>query len=97
MGHWKNANINLGVITAGKAKKVVFEALPDIPEITQITPYCECTSATFDKEKKELTIIYNNSKISNQVQGPQSVTKRIDVTYNTGLTEVLTIRATRTR
>lgn len=97
MGHWKNSNINLGVIQAGKPKKAVFQALPGIPEITAITPYCGCTATDYDKEKGTLTIIYNNGKIPDQVQGPQSINKRIDITYNTGLTDVLTIKATKTR
>lgn len=98
MGHWKNLNINLGVIKAGKARKVVFEALTDIPEITAITPYCGCTAPEkYNKEKKTLTIIYSNGTIPNQVQGPQSINKRIDVTYKTGETDILTIKATKIR
>jgi hypothetical protein len=98
MSHWKNANINLGVIQAGKAKKITFEALPNIPEIVSITPGCGCTSTDYNKKTKELIVIYSNSKIPNQVQAPaQTISKSIYITYDTGLSEVLTIKATRTR
>jgi hypothetical protein len=98
MGYWKNLNINLGVIKAGKAQKVVFKSLPGIPEITAITPYCGCTAPEkYNKEKGTLTILYSNGSIPNQVQGPQSINKRMDVTYNTGETDVLTIKATKIR
>lgn len=97
MSYWKNPNINLGVIQAGTPKKVVFIALPNMPTITDISPYCGCTVFNFDKENQTLTITYSNSKIPSQVQGPQSINKRIDVTYDTGDTDILTIKATRTR
>lgn len=97
MSHWKNPNVHLGVIQAGTPKKVVFYGLSTMPNITAITPYCGCTTTHFDKDKKVLTITYSNSKIPPQVQGPQSISKRIDITYNTGLTDVLTIKATRTK
>lgn len=97
MSHWKNPNVHLGVIQAGVPKKITFNGLSTMPEIIKITPYCGCTTTSFDKNKKILTITYSNSKIPLQVQGPQSISKRIDITYNTGLTEVLTIKATRIR
>ena len=97
MSHWKNPTIHLGVIKAGSPKKVTFNGLKDIPEIKAITPYCGCTTTNFDKVKKELTITYSNSAIPNQVQGPQSIRKRIDITYEDDTTETLTITATRLR
>ena len=97
MSYWKNPNMNLGVIQAGTPKKVVFQGLANIPKITQIIPYCGCTASHYDEAKKELTITYSNAKIPPQVQGPQPISKRIDVTYDTGTTDVLTIKATRTR
>lgn len=97
MSYWKNPNINLGIIKAGTPKKVFFQALPTTPKIVAITPYCGCTTTKFDDKKKELVITYSNSSISAQVQGPQSINKRIDITYDTGETEILTIKAIRTR
>jgi hypothetical protein len=97
MSHWKNPIINLGIIKAGTPKKVTFIALPTMPTIDKIRPYCGCTTTNHNKETGELTITYSNSQIPVQVQGPQSITKRIDVTYQDGLTEVLTIKAIRTR
>jgi hypothetical protein len=97
MSHWKNPNMNLGVIKAGTPKKVVFYGLATLPKITAITPYCGCTTANFDEKKKELVITYNNSNIPPQVQRPQSISKRVDITYDTGMTDVLTIKATRVR
>lgn len=97
MSYWKNPTVNLGIIQAGKAKKIHFQALPNIPEIAKITPYCGCTTSSYDKKKKELVITYSNSSIPNQVQGPQSVTKRIDIQYVDGNIEVLTIKAIKTR
>lgn len=97
MSYWKNPNVHLGVIQAGTPRKVIFYGLPNMPEIISIIPYCGCTTTHFDKDKKILTITYSNSKIPPRVQGPQSVSKRIDVTYDTGVTDVLTIKATRTR
>lgn len=97
MSHWKNPNINLGVIKAGSPKTVVFQALPNIPNIVKIYPYCGCTTTHHDKKNGTLTITYSNSNIPFQVQGPQSISKRIDITYDTGTTDVLTIKATRIR
>jgi hypothetical protein len=97
MSHWKNPNIHLGVIKAGTPKKVVFQGLSNIPKIVSIVPYCGCTAPNYNEAKKELTVTYNNSNIPPQVQGPQSVSKRIDITYDTGITDVLTIKATRVR
>ena len=97
MSHWKNPNVHLGVIQAGTPKKVVFEGLPTMPDVIAITPYCGCTTTHFNKDKKILTITYSNSKIPPQVQVPQSINKRIDITYNTEETEVLTLKATRIR
>lgn len=97
MSYWKNPNVHLGVIQAGTSKKVVFYGLPSMPNITAITPYCGCTTTDFNKEMKMLTITYSNNKIPSQVQVPQSINKKIDITYDTGETEVLTIKATRTR
>ena len=97
MSHWKNPINNLGIIKAGTPKKVTFIALPGMPTIETIRPYCGCTTSQYDKEKGLLTITYSNSPIPMQVKGMQAISKRIDITYQDGLTEVLTIQATRTR
>jgi hypothetical protein len=97
MSYWKTSEINLGVIKEGTPKKVIFEALENIPKISKIYAYCGCTDPKYDEEKKELSVIYNNKKMSFQVKGSQSITKRIDITYETGETEVLVIKATKTR
>ena len=97
MSHWKNPIISLGVIKAGSPKKVTFNALDTIPTISTIAPYCGCTTTNFDKVKGELVITYTNSTIPNQVQGAQSIKKRIDITYEDETTEILTITATRIR
>jgi hypothetical protein len=97
MSHWKNPTIHLGVIKAGSPKKVTFKGLEEIPEIKAIIPHCGCTTTNFDKVNKELTITYSNSQIPNQVQGPQAIKKRIDITYEDESTEILTITATRIR
>ena len=97
MSHWKNPIISLGMIKAGTPKKVTFIALPGMPTIESIKPYCGCTTSQYDKEKGLLTITYSNGPIPMQVQGIQAISKRIDIVYQDGLTEVLTIQATRTR
>jgi hypothetical protein len=97
MSHWKNPTIHLGVIKAGSPKKVTFKGLDTIPTITTIVPHCGCTTTNFDKVKGELVITYANSTIPNQVQGAQSIKKRIDITYEDETTEILTITATRIR
>lgn len=97
MSHWQNPTVNLGIIKAGTPKKVVFIGLENMPQITNIVPYCGCTTTEHDKVKNQLTITYSNSAIPNQVQGNQSISKRIDITYEDGLSEILTILATRTR
>jgi hypothetical protein len=97
MIHWKNPTINLGVIKAGPSKKAVFKGLDTMPEIKVITPYCGCTATEFNKQTKELHITYSNSSIPDQVQGPQSISKRIDVLYVDGTTDILTINATKIR
>lgn len=97
MSHWKNPIISLGMIKAGTPKKVTFEALPDMPTIESIKPYCGCTTSQYDKEKGLLTITYSNGAMPMQVKGLQAINKRIDILYVDGLTEVLTIQATRTR
>ncbi len=85
------------MIKAGTPKKVTFEALPGMPTIESIKPYCGCTTSQYDREKGLLTITYSNSLIPMQVKGMQAINKRIDILYTNGLTEVLTIQATRTR
>lgn len=97
MSHWKNPSIHLGVIKAGAPKKVIFKGLDTIPAISTIVPYCGCTTTNYDKISKELVITYANSAIPNQVQGAQSIKKRIDITYEDETTEILTITATRIR
>jgi hypothetical protein len=97
MSHWQNPTVNLGVIKAGSPKKVTFIGLENMPQITNIAPYCGCTTTEHDKVSNKLTITYSNSPIPNQVQGNQSISKRIDITYEDGLSEILTITATRTR
>jgi hypothetical protein len=97
MSHWKNSTINLGIIKSGTPKKVTFIALPDMPTIESIKPYCGCTTSQYDKEKGLLTITYSNRTIPMQVKGMQTINKRIDILYVNGLTEVLTIQAIRTR
>jgi len=97
MSHWQNPTVNLGIIKAGSPKQVVFIGLENMPEITRVTPYCGCTTTEHDKVNNKLTITYSNSLIPNQVQGNQSISKRIDITYKDGLSEILTILATRTR
>jgi hypothetical protein len=95
MSHWKNKIVNLGIIKAGTPKQATFIALPTIPAIEKIRPYCGCTTTQYDTNKGELIITYSNGKIPDQVQGAQSISKRIDITYADGLSEVLTIQATR--
>jgi hypothetical protein len=97
MSHWKNPIANLGVIKAGTPKKVTFIALPGMPTIDKITPYCGCTTHSYDSSNGTLNITYSNKAIPMQVQGVQSISKRIDILYSDGLTEVLTIQATKTR
>ena len=97
MTHWKNQVIDLGVIQAGKAKTIIFKATNSIPLIKEINPYCGCTAPSYDRNKKELKVTYSNGKIPNQVQGPQSITKRIDVVYEDDSVDVLTIKAIRVR
>jgi hypothetical protein len=97
MSHWKNPTVNLGVIKAGFPKKVIFQALDTIPVISIVSPYCGCTTTDFDKVKKELVVTYNNSSIPNQVQGAQSIKKRISIIYEDDSTETLIITATRIR
>lgn len=97
MSHWKNPNVHLGIIKAGTPVKIIFYGLSDMPNITRIKPYCGCTTSNYDKDKKILTITFSNKSIPPQVQNPQSVLKKIDVTYDTGVTEVLTIKATKIR
>lgn len=95
MSHWKNATIHLGEIKAGKPVKLTFYALSSIPKIKEVKPYCGCTAGKYDEEKKELNISYSNAAIPPQVAGKQSVNKRIDIKYEDGTTDVLTIKATK--
>lgn len=97
MSHWKTPEINLGVIKAGSPRKVVFQANEDIPTIKLIAPYCGCTATKYDEKTKELVITYSNSAIPDQVQGAQTITKRIDITYEDDSVDILTIKATRIR
>jgi len=97
MSHWEKSEINLGIIKAGSPKKIIFKSLESIPTIKLILPYCGCTATKYDEQTKELVITYSNSNIPDQVQGAQSVTKRVDIQYEDGTTEILTIKATRIR
>lgn len=97
MSHWKNPIIDLGLIKAGSPVKLTFVALPNIPPIKEIKPYCGCTASKYDKDKGELSVTYSNRPIPNQVVGTQSITKRIDVKYEDGKVDVLTIKGNKIR
>jgi hypothetical protein len=97
MSHWKNPEINLGIIKAGSPKKMIFTALESVPTIKAITPYCGCTATDYNPVTRELKITYSNGEIPAQVQGAQATTKRIDITYEDDTVDVLIIKATRIR
>lgn len=97
MNYWKNTEMNLGIIKAGTPRRVIFQGNQDMPKIKRITPYCGCTASHYNEQTKELIITYSNGAIPNQVQGAQSISKRIDILYEDDTTEVLTIKATKIR
>jgi hypothetical protein len=97
MNYWEKLEINLGVIKAGSPKKIVFKGLDNMPNIKTIGVYCGCTTTQYNKETKKLIITYSNSDIPQQVVGPQAVLKRIDINYEDGTIDLLTIKATRIR
>lgn len=97
MSHWINPTVNLGIIKAGSAKRIVFQGADTIPAIKVIAPYCGCTTTDYNIETKELIITYSNGVIPPQVEGPQATTKRIDITYEDDTADVLIINATRIR
>lgn len=97
MSYWKNQTVELGVIKHGSPKKITFNALSTIPEIERIEPFCGCTSPKYDKDKKVLTVVYSNGSIPSQVQGLQSIIKKIQIFYKNGKSEILTIKAIKTR
>lgn len=97
MSHWKNPVINLGLIKAGSPVKLTFNALPNIPKIKEVKAYCGCTASKYDEKKKDLNVTYSNGAMPNQVAGVQSINKRIDVKYEDGTTDVLTIKGTRSK
>lgn len=97
MSYWKSTTINLGVIKAGGARKVLFEALPTIPKIANIVPYCGCTDPNYNEKTKILKVTYSNKAIPSQVQAPQLINKKIDIFYSNGEKETLIIKATKVR
>lgn len=97
MGHWKNPTVNLGAIKAGKPVKITFIALNTIPKIKEVKPYCGCTASKYDEVKKELNVTYSNAAVPPQVTGIQSVNKRIDIKYEDGTVDVLTIKGSKIR
>jgi hypothetical protein len=97
MAYWEKSEINLGIIKAGSPRKIVFKALENIPKIKTIVPYCGCTATKYDEQTKELVITYSNTLIPQQVVGAQSTLKRIDINYEDGTTDLLTIKATKIR
>ena len=97
MSYWKNTVIDLGVITQGKPQKVVFYAKDTIPLVKHVQPFCGCTSVKYHPEKKQLNVTYSNGKIPDQVMGPQTVAKKIEVTYEDDKKEILIIKAIRVR
>lgn len=97
MSHWINPEINLGIIKAGSARKIIFKASEDLPVIKMISPYCGCTATSYNEATKELTITYSNVVIPDQVRGPQATTKRIDIIYEDDSADILIIKATRIR
>jgi hypothetical protein len=97
MSHWINSEINLGIIRAGSPRKLIFKASETLPVIKTISPYCGCTATSYNEATKELTITYSNSAIPDQVQGAQTITKRIDIIYEDDSSDILIIKATRTR
>lgn len=97
MSYWKSTEMLLGMIQAGSPKRVIFQGTEDMPKIKRITPYCGCTASHYNEQTKELIIIYSNGPIPSQVQGVQSISKRIDILYEDDTTEVLTIKATKVK
>jgi hypothetical protein len=97
MSYWENLEVNLGIITAGKAKKVEFKAKETMPKISELIPACGCTELKYDEKKRILYARYSNGKISPQVVGPQSISKTILVKYVTGENDLLTIKAVKIR
>jgi hypothetical protein len=97
MSHWINPEINLGIIRAGSPRKLIFKASETLPVIKTISPYCGCTATSYNEATKELTITYSNAAIPDQVQGAQAITKRIDIIYEDDSSDILIIKATRTR
>ena len=97
MSHWTNPEYNLGIIKAGSPKKIIFKGKTTMPTILQVIPYCGCTTTNFNKETKELVITYSNARIPDQVKGAQSITKRIEIKYEDNTSEILIIKAVKTR
>lgn len=99
MSYWEKKELNLGVIKAGKSLLIIFEGKKDIqiPAIEALTSSCGCSVPKYNKSKNQIEVTYNNSGIPNQVVGAQNITKYITVKYDTGLSEVLTFKATRIR
>jgi hypothetical protein len=98
MSHWKNPIVNLGAIKAGTPVKITFVALSTIPKIKAVKPYCGCTASKYDETKKELNVTYSNRAIASHVgPAPQGIAKRIDIEYENGTVEVLTIKGSRLR
>lgn len=97
MNYWKEMKINFGSIKRNTSKKIIFEALPDIPEIKGITASCGCTTFKYNKEDGTLKIIYKAKDIPVHITGNQSVIKYIHVTYEDGTQDTLTLTGVKTR
>jgi hypothetical protein len=95
--YWKNTVINFGNIKKNRSKEIVFEALPNIPTISNIIPGCGCTKVSFDPVERKLKVIYNSGEIPKQVAGDQVVSKSIQIVYADRTAETLFIKGIKTR
>lgn len=97
MGYWERNIIDLGTIKGNKNYTVLFKTLPNIPEIIQISPGCDCTSYKYDKDQGILKVNYASEPVPYHLPQGVDISKRIRITYDNGSGEDLKFTAKKIR
>lgn len=93
--NWTQKQINLGEIIVGKKQTVIFQATRDL-DIINLESSCGCSKPSYNKETKQLIVIYTPDAIPKHLQsvGKYNTTKSVTITYADGTSEVLSFKST---
>lgn len=96
MSYWKDNLVDMGDVKRKTERKVLFLALPNIPDIAKITGSCGCTDVKM--KDRILTATYKAGEIPNHITADtQPIKVYITVAYKDGTQEILTLIGVKTR